>query len=408
MLWQHDSVDHTSKHSLDTEIMKRVPLLRSALTALLLFTGWGAPSQAQWTILQRDADSVMQKGIDYIYNVRFDSAHACFEQVKTLYPDHPAGYFMDAMVEWWKINLNRNVYSNDEWFLQKVEKVLEVCDKSLEADPKNLMGLFFKGGALGFRGRFYATRESMIKAANDGKDALDLLETCQRIAPNNHDIMLGTGLYNYFAMALPEKYPVLVPIMTFFRSGDKALGILQLQAAARKARYARVEAQVVLMQVYYDWEKDYGKAVVIAKELNKRYPNNTYFHRYFGRSLVSTGPLDTMEILWRDVLNRCIAKQYGYETFTAREALYYIGVVLMMKKDLPMALKYFYKADEASRVLDQDPSGFMVKTNLKIGQIYDMQGKRDLAIQQYEKVLGWTDYGGSRADAERFTTTPFR
>ncbi|MBS1560387.1 MAG: tetratricopeptide repeat protein [Bacteroidetes bacterium] len=388
--------------------MKRAPLLRSTLIALMMFMGWTVPSSAQWIILQHDADSAMQKGIDYIYNVRFDSAHACFEYVKKLYPEHPAGYFMDAMVEWWKINLNRNVYSNDEWFLQKIEKVLEVCDRSLEADPKNLMGLFFKGGALGFRGRFYATRESMIKAANDGKDALDLLEECQRIAPNNHDIMLGTGLYNYFAIALPEKYPVLSPIMTFFRSGDKALGILQLQAAARQARYARVEAQVVLLQVYYEWEKDYQKAVVIARELNKKYPNNPYFHSFFGRVLVVTGPLDTMEILWRDVLNRCIAKQYGYVTNTAREALYYIGMALMMKQDLPMALKYFYKADEASRVLDQDPSGFMIKTNLKIGQIYDLQGKRELAIKQYDKVLGWSDYGGSHADAERFKATPYR
>lgn len=378
------------------------------IVCCVLFLFLGKQATAQWIIMERDADSVMQKGIDYIYNVRFDSAHACFETVKRRYPDHPAGYFLDAMVEWWKINLDRRSTVYDDWFLQKIDNVLSVCDRMLENDPKNLTGLFFKGGALGFRGRFYATRESMIKAANDGKDALDLLEQCQKLAPSNHDIMLGTGLYNYFAIALPEKYPVLSPIMTFFRTGDKALGILQLQAAARQARYARVEAQVVLLQVYYDWEKNYPAAVEYARVLNKRYPNNPYFHRYFGRCLVSVGSLDTMEVLWRDVLNRCIAKQFGYETFTAREALYYIGVVLMMKRDFDMALKYFYKCDEASRTLDQDPSGFMVKTNLKIGQIYDMQGKRDLAIKQYDKVLGWSDYGGSHADANRFKQEPYR
>ena len=41
--------------------------------------------------------------------------------------------------------------------------------------------------------------------------------------------------------------------------------------------------------------------------------------------------------------------------------------------DHDLALRYFYKCDEASRLLDEEPSGFMAKLNLKVGQIYDLQ-----------------------------------
>lgn len=365
-------------------------------------------AHAQWTFMKSDGDSLLQLGIENIYNVQFTEAHGYFQRVIELYPEHPSGYFLDAMIEWWKINIDRKNLSYDAAFLAKIDRVVGVCNKVLEGDQTNITALFFKGGALGFRGRYYATRERMLDAANDGKEALDILIACQKIAPGNHDIMLGTGLYNYFAAVLPEKYPLLKPVMAFFPSGDKALGILQLKAASTKARYAKVEAQVVLFQVYYDFEKAPSEALPYARNLYNSYPRNPYFHRAFGRCLVSEGSLDTLETLWRDVLVRVLDKKFGYDKYAAREALYYIGVVRMLRSDLETAMIYLQKTDEACRALDDDPSGFMVKTNLKMGQIFDLQGKRALALKQYLKVLAWKDVSGSHAEAQRFVQAPYK
>jgi len=83
-------------------------------------------------------------------------------------------------------------------------------------------------------------------------------------------------------------------------------------------------------------------------------------------------------------------------------------VLLQEKGDFENALKYFYKCDEASRYLDKkEPSGFMVRTNLYIGQIFDKQGKREYAIKQYEKIIDWKDYKGSVEEAERYIKRPY-
>lgn len=378
------------------------------IVAIAIFCSAAPSARAQWTFMKSDGDSLLQLGIQNIYNVQFNEAHDYFQKVIDLYPDHPSGYFLDAMIEWWKINIDRKNMAYDAAFLSKIDHVLGVCNKVLANDKTNITSLFFKGGALGFRGRYYASRERMLDAANDGKDALDILIACQKIAPGNHDIMLGTGLYNYFAAVLPEKYPLLKPVMVFFPSGDKTLGILQLKAAAQKARYAKVEAQVVLYQVYYDFEKSPTEALPYARELYARFPRNPYFHRAFGRCLVTEGSLDTLELLWRDVLLKVLDKNFGYDKYAAREALYYIGVVRMLRGDYAIALIYLYKADEACRALDEDPSGFMVKANLKIGQILDFQGNRQAALKQYEKVLSWKDTQGSHAEAQRFVQAPYK
>ncbi len=373
------------------------------LCALLHF-----PASAQWVAMESSGDSLVRVGIDHIYNVEFAEANAIFSKVISMYPTHPAGYFLDAMVEWWKIELDRRNQSYDATFLKKIDRVLTVCQATLDTVPSNITALFFKGGAIGFRGRFNVIRENYFSAADDGRIALDILRECQRVAPGNHDVMLGTGLYNYYSVAIPEKMPAIGTIMMFLPSGDKRLGLAQLKACARTARYAANEAKVVLVQAYSEFEKNMVEAIVYAKDLYQRYPKNPSFNRAYGRCLISLGPLDSAEVIWRNVLVAYMDQKFGFDKLAAREALYYIGVCRMQSRDYETALRYFYKCDEASRHLDQDPSGYMVKTNLNIGKIYDLQGKRDLAIAQYRKVLAWRDVGGSIADAEKYMASPYR
>jgi outer membrane protein assembly factor BamD (BamD/ComL family) len=73
---------------------------------VLLFVSTGN-CFSQWSILNAEADSIVLKGSDYIYNLDFNNAKKCFEEVQTKYPWHPAGYFLDAMIEWWKILIDK-------------------------------------------------------------------------------------------------------------------------------------------------------------------------------------------------------------------------------------------------------------------------------------------------------------
>jgi hypothetical protein len=49
----------------------------------------------------------------------------------------------------------------------------------------------------------------------------------------------------------------------------------------------------------------------------------------------------------------------------------------------------------------------MAMANLRIGMVYDMQGKRDLAVDQYRKVREMKEYQDSRAQAERYLAAPY-
>ena len=196
--------------------------------------------------------------------------------------------------------------------------------------------------------------------------------------------------------------------MTFFPRGDKLIGLLQLKAASNNARYAATEAEVVRLQVYYQFEENYTKALEIARGLHERFPDNPYFHRYVGKNLIIKNRLDSAEKIWREVLIGYMDKKTAYDVFAAREALYYVGYCLMNRSEYDMAVKYFKKCIEASEKIDDgEPSGFMVQSNLRLAKLYDLLNKRDLAKKHYEKVLDMPDKQNSHDAAERYLESPY-
>lgn len=364
-------------------------------------------SLSQW-IEDSVIDATIQNGIEHTYNLEFEQAQQDFQKVQHVRPDHPAGPFFLAMIEWWRILINIDDESNDERFYGMLQKVIDKCDEMLDKNEKDLTALFFKGGAIGFRGRLRANRKSWFKAADDGKDALPIVLDAAAIAPKNADIFLGTGIYNYYASILPEKYPILKPIMLFFPKGDKLKGIDMLKQAGEKARYANYESMYFLTQLYYSYENNPSLSLEYAQKLFIKFPKNSVFHAYIGRCYVRLGNWKSVNEIFGEIIKRCESKQRGYSVKFQREAEYYLGYYNLTVGNYDEAVKHFVRCDELSRKIDHDGiSSWMVLTNLRMGYAFDLQKKRNYAVKQYDKVLAMKEFDNSHTLAEKYKTRPY-
>ncbi|MDP4195944.1 MAG: hypothetical protein Q8940_12895 [Bacteroidota bacterium] len=353
-------------------------------------------------------DSLVFKGINRIYNIKFQEAETIFRSVMADYPSHPAGRFFLAMIDWWKIMLDVDNESYDDIFFAKLEDVIYQCDQILEKDPSNVDALFFKGGAIGFRGRLRAFRESWIKAADDGREALPLVHRAYKLNPHNVDVQLGFGIYDYYASVIPQKYPLVKPLMIFFPSGDKEKGIHELAEVASRGKYARTESKYFLMQLYDQFENDIFKADEYARQLNNEYPDNPVFERYLGRLSVKRGDYASASSIFTDVLRKTDSKYPGYGDKAKREAAYYLAYYQKMKGQMDSALSNFKECERLSRKVDKDsPSGFLVLSLLYIGNINDQIGQRDKALESYRQVLDLKEYNQSHSLAQQYLEKPY-
>jgi len=365
-------------------------------------------SFAQWVFSPRETDSIIKITFENIYSVEFDKASKNTHILMSAFPEHPSGYFLDALLLWWKMVLEPTNPDFKDVFLERLQKTIDVSEKILSVKQNSPMALFFKGGAYGYRGRYYSNKGVWNKATADVKIAFETLNEVKRLAPNNHDVMLGTGLYNYFLDVLPEEYPVLSVLLYLFPKGDKQLGILQLKSAAEHSKYSITEAKFTLLQIFANLEQRPKDALMIAEDLFSRYPNNPVFHRYIAKSNYSLSNVFQAEQMWKEVIMNYKKQKTGYDIQLVREALFYVGELLFLQEEYGSSMRYFLKCDEASQRIDGTYSKFRSLAIIRIGNIYDILFERQTAIGYYSKVLSWDNNDSSHELAKKFLVFPFR
>lgn len=371
---------------------------------LFLLTFLLSSSTSPFFAQSSNYDSLVTEGINHIYGIKFSEAEKTFKKLLADYPNHPAGRFFPAMIYWWKILLDTSNEQYDEIFYEKIDDVIDFCDKILEEKPDNVDALFFKGGAIGFRGRLRVIRESWLKAASDGRDALPIVEKAARLDPNNVDVQLGFGIYNYYASVIPEEYPIVKPLMLFFPEGNKELGIKQLKNAAENGKYSKIEARYFLMSLYSNYEKDNETAQFYSDQLTNAFPNNPIFERWRGRIAVKRSDWTVADSIFRNVLKKGEKNFPGYTTIKVkREAVYYIAYQYKNNGEYESALKYFKNCADYCKKLDEDEeSGFLINSTLYIGTLYETLGKYKEAEKFYNDVLDMREYANSHTLAELY------
>ena len=377
------------------------------LIALLALVQVAAAEEAGYSM--RGFDRRIQDGIDLIYSLRLEEADRHFERIVAAEPDNPVGHFFLAMVTWWRVLVDLDSTAHDQAFYELLEDCIQVCDRRLEQNPLDFDAVLFKGGAIGFRGRLRGNRGEYLKAAADGLKCLPLLRKSRELEPANKDILFGQGIYNYFAEVIPRRYPIVRPVMVFLPDGDREKGLELIETVVREGQYARTEAAYFLAQIHRMFEEDPLAALKYLEYLHGRYPDNALFHRYRARTLAEVGRWSRAVPLYEEYVERTQADQAGYHVHGCLEALYYLGKYAFFRRRLGTAEEIFARVDSLGRGLEREQDqGYVTLANLMLGMTFDLQGKREQAVERYRRVGKLRNQGDSRKLAKQYLEEPYR
>lgn len=329
------------------------------------------------------------QALDDLYNFKFDKAEQQFHVLKEKYGWHPLPYFLIGLEEWWKIMPDTKNKSHDDRFLAYMDSTIMIANNLHEKYPEyRIEAAFFLAGAYGFKGRLYSDEErgQWRKAASAGKDALDYLEECKEKDNLSPELLFGDALYNYFSVWVPENYPMVRPLLWFFRKGDKALGLKQLKEVSYNAFYTRTEAMVWLMRILNSYENDQLRAFQIADFLHKTYPDNPYFHRYYARMLYGRGMYTDLEREAKNIIARIDSSMVGYEATSGRYAAFFLGQMYQARGRLDDAKTYYQLAMKYSEQNDATETGYYLYSMIALGEIADKQGDKKAAKKYFTEV----------------------
>jgi tetratricopeptide (TPR) repeat protein len=253
--------------------------MRPYLAGILLgMFAWHLSTSAKAQILQDRATlPVIQKGINHIYNYEFEESDALIRQIQNKYPGHPLTYFMKAFQMHWQYLPIKDNKARVNEYIQLLNQCQTAVEKHYGKDSKDPEAVFFTLAARGYIALIYHYQEELLKAAGEAQRTYGTLVEGLKLADRNPEFYLATGMYNYYVEKYPEDHPIVKPLMVFFRNGNKALGIKQLDLSIRTAVITKVEAAYYLAHIYLEHESRPDLANNYTVKLLDWYPNNPIF-----------------------------------------------------------------------------------------------------------------------------------
>jgi hypothetical protein len=265
----------------------------AALSALI-------PLAALLSAAHGQVDQALRKEItrasELISQGNYAAASNLCGQIATKYPDSPAGDFYQAVALIWKSYVDATkLDAGTRAFDKETESLLISAIKKAESmkaregrsKEEEVEALYYLGSAYAIRSRLSLYQNHAIPAARFARVAQDSFEALLKLDPNYRDGFYAAGSI-YYRVGLLTDSPMgrIATSMLGAKSlptGDRERGLDYLKRAAEKGALTSTDARLALLEIYTFTENRFDEALVIARELQAKYPDNQTFARYLLR-----------------------------------------------------------------------------------------------------------------------------
>lgn len=368
---------------------------RLILALALLFSLQGNLVHAAGVLeLPERETAIIRRGIDLLYDLDYQAALTNFSSLLPSWQDHPAPWFFSAMVWWIKYSQYDETERSGTLFSRAIRLATSKARALLEKDPSNPAGIFYLVGSLGFSGRFHLMQKKIVPAVTTGWEAYRLLQKNTNAFRDNRDILLGSGLFNFYAGRIPKEARAIASMLGI--RGDWRLGLRQLEEVAKLGVFAKTEAKMALAHLNtYDLRNGYS-GLRHTHELMTRYPHNPEFRLQYAENLLATGQakkasqtvlkgLELTDENWYRPTHRfrflCLMGKIQHASGHYRETLDWLNKAIAMR-------------EQATR------GNFLAWAHLRRGDALVRLGNKALGLRDYKKALELDETGSAGEGAQ--------
>jgi tetratricopeptide (TPR) repeat protein len=396
----------------------------SWIAALLLCAGVSAIFAGPPTPEPSATDpSATNPGWLHFYNNEFDAALAYFEQDLKEHPAEAEKYNHVAQAILYKEMLRdgaleSQLVSGNNPFLRRAKMEIDAADKqrfqacldqsiklseaALKKNPRNTDALSALGSAHVLRSNFlFLVEKSWMDALHEATAARKANEEILAVDPNAVDAHLVLGLNAYVVGSLPFYMRALGFLGGFH--GDKQGGLRQMELVAAHGVRDRYDAEVVLAAIYRR-ERMPQKALPLLQDMTAKFPRN-YLYRYELVQMYSDAGDKASALRELAEIEDLRQKQApGYAHLPLEKIRYMKGNLLFWYGDLTPALEDLKLVTLRADELDLNTA---VLAWLRLGQIHDLLGDHEEAIQAYREAMKTAPRSEAAAEAKGYISNPY-
>lgn len=215
------------------------------------------------------ADLVLE-GIKATLNENYFFAEDRFKKIISSDSLNPAGYFfLGALYQAEMMDYESDF--KEEEFYSLLETAIKLAQKRISCGNNNPWDYLYLGNSYGYLGVYKARKGNWWSAFRNAMEAKSAFKKAVERDSTFYEAYLGLGSYHYWTSYFTKTFAWLP-----FFADERERGIKELKLAAEKSLFSKAAALNALIWVYIN-EKDYQKAIQLAEELQKEYPEGKIF-----------------------------------------------------------------------------------------------------------------------------------
>jgi len=391
----------------------RIPLLLMLAIAVTM----AAPLACQ--------ESLVERGFSHFYNLEYDEAIASFEKAIVRNPGSPDlhnhlaqtlvfremfrnGALESELVSGANSFLRRPKLNpspeTEARFLSEVSIALALAGDRLKVNPDDTAAMYSMGISYGLRSNYYwVVKKAWHDSLKDATAARRLHNRVSELEPGNVDARLVQGLHDYIVGSLPWRVKMLGFLVGI--RGDKEKGILTVQDVASNGRVNRIDARILLCALYRR-ENRTSLAIPIVQDLIGRFPRN-FLLRLELAEMYSMAGEGTQGLETLDEVARLKTRHApGFDRLPWEKIYFREGSIQFWYNQLDRSLENMQRVTAAAAAEDVDLNTG-VQAYLRMGQIYDMEQKRALALEAYQKAIAYAPQAEAAQESRKYLSTPY-
>ncbi len=369
-------------------------------------------------------DPLTKPGFVHFYNNEFDAAIECFEQDINAHPSDPDAYNHLAQGILYREMLRNGALEsqlisgtnaflrrpkmdvtvrNKARFMSSIDRSMQLSQELLKKDPRDIRALHALGVAHGLSANYsFLVEKAWIDALREAMAARKFNEEIIDLDPNCVDAQLILGVDEYVVGSLPFHMRAFGFVAGF--RGDKEDGIRKLEEVVRSGVVNRYDAEILLSAIYRR-ERCPQKAIPLLQDAAARFPRN-YLLRFEQVEMYSDlGNKQSALRVLSEIENLRRTGAPGYARLPSEKIRYLRANLLFWYGDLDPALTDLKQVTANTNQLDL---GTVVMAWLRLGQVYDLQGKHERAVEAYHETMKAAPQSAAATEAKGYLLSPYR
>ena len=355
----------------------------------------------------------VSKGFDHFYNLEYEQAIAEFMKEIRDRPNDPfsythlaqallyrelfnAGALETELVSGSNVSLPRTKIlaseAEQKRFDDAISKAISLSESRVAANSRDTDALYALGVAHSLRSNYnFLVRKIWRDALREFTQSRKVHQRALEIKPDFVDARFVSGVHDYIVGSLPLGLKIAGFLIGF--RGDKDGGIRTVEHVAAEGKSSRIDA-MILLAVAYRRERHAEKAVPLLKQLIEMFPRNYLYRLEMVQMYADLGGKDeALAVLHLMEENK---------STPAGKIHHSRGNLLFWYLDYPAAIA------NLQRVTADAGLNTQVNSWLRLGQCYDVLGRRADALRVYRLAIDGAPDSDAAREARRYLGSPYR